>query len=298
MTVTAASGAVLTYAVAVSRPPAVYFKPSNTAHYDTFGRALSISGDTFVVGAPGEASGATGVNGDQSNTDAQYSGAAYVFTGSDQAWSQQAYLKASNTGKSDEFGCAVALDGDTLVVGAPRESSSARGVDGDQSNDDAPHSGAVYIFGRTGQTWTQTAYLKASNADAEDGFGSSLALSGDTLVVGAFGESSGGADPTDNSAPNAGAVYVFERQASGWAETAYLKASNAEAGDGFGGVALDGDTLVISAAGESSSARGVGGDQNNDDAPSSGAAYVFQRGAAGSWSQIAYLKASNSAAND
>jgi trimeric autotransporter adhesin len=296
--VTAPSGATITYALAVTRAPVVYFKPSNTQKYEDFGIALSISGGTFVVGAPAESSGATGVNGDQNNENAQYSGAAYVFTGAGQSWQQQAYLKASNTDPDDDFGRAVAIDGDTIAVGAEWESSSARGIGGDQTNNDASGSGAVYIFERTGDAWAQTAYLKASNADAGDFFGTSVAIKGDTLVVGAFGESSGSTDPTDNSASGAGAAYVFQRQAGVWTQTAYLKASNPEAGDGFGGaVAIDGAMVVVGAGGEGSSAIGVDGDQTNDDAPGSGAAYVFQLNG-GSWTQIAYLKPSNTKAGE
>ena len=296
--VTAPSGATITYALAVTRPPVIYFKPSNTQGHESFGIGLSISGGTFVAGAPSESSGATGVNGDQNNQNALYSGAAYVFTGAGQSWQQQAYLKASNTDADDAFGRAVAIDGDTIAVGAAWESSSARGIGGDQTNNDAPGSGAVYIFERTGDAWAQTAYLKASNADAGDFFGTSLAIQGDTLIVGAYGESSGSADPTDNSASAAGAAYVFQRQAGVWTQTAYLKASNREAGDGFGGaVAIDGVMVVVGAGGEGSSATGVDGDQTNDDAPGSGAAYVFQLNG-GSWTQIAYLKPSNTMAGE
>jgi hypothetical protein len=295
--VTAPSGATVTYTLAVTRAPVVYFKPSNTQRYETFGIGLSISGGTFVAGAPSESSGATGVNGDQNNENAQYSGAAYVFTGAGQSWQQQAYLKASNTDADDDFGRAVAIDGDTIAVGAVSESSSARGIGGDQTNNDAPGSGAVYIFERTGDAWAQTAYLKASNADAGDFFGTSVAIRGDTLIVGASGESSGGSDPTDNSAAGAGAAYVFQRQAGVWTQTAYLKASNPEAGDGFGvAVAIDGAMVVVGAGGEGSSATGVGGDQTNDDAPGAGAAYVFQLN--GTWTQIAYLKPSNTTAGE
>jgi hypothetical protein len=292
VTVTAPAGDAMIYSLAVTRPPVVYFKPSNTQAHESFGAALSISGGTFVVGAGGESSSATGVNGDQSNQNAQYSGAAYVFAGAGQRWQQQAYLKASNTELHDEFGSAVVIDGDTIAVGSPGESSAARGVGGDQTNHDAARAGAVYVFERTGGVWAQTAYLKASNADAGDVFGGAVALRGDILVVGAGGESSSGADPTDNSALYAGAAYVFERQAGVWTQTAILKASNAEAGDGFGAVAVDGETVVVGAGGEGSSARGVDGDQTNDDEPGAGAAYVFER-SGGAWIQAAYLKASN-----
>src|SRR5262249_32981521 len=152
------------------------------------GSSVTISGDTIVVGAPYEQSNATGINGDQSNNSAMQAGAAYVFVRSGTNWSQQAYLKASNTGPNDTFGFAVAIAGDTLVVGAPGESSNATGVNGNQSDNSAAYSGAAYVFVRSGTNWTQQAYLKASNTGALDFFGIAVALSGGTIVVGAEGE--------------------------------------------------------------------------------------------------------------
>ena len=107
---------------------------------------MAVSGDTVVVGAPEEDSSATGVNGDQSNNSASDSGAAYVFVRSGTTWSQQAYLKASNTEPYDDFGYSVAVSGDTVVVGASREDSNATGVNGDQANNDLVYAGAAYVF--------------------------------------------------------------------------------------------------------------------------------------------------------
>jgi hypothetical protein len=107
---------------------------------------VSISGDTVVVGAEGEDSSATGVNGGQGNNSAQSAGAAYVFVRSGTSWSQQAYLKASNTEASDGFGNSVSVSGDTVVVGARYESSNTTGVNGDQSNNSASSAGAAYAF--------------------------------------------------------------------------------------------------------------------------------------------------------
>ncbi len=103
---------------------------------------------------------------------------------------QQAYLKASHAGATDFFGRSVAVSGDTVVVSAILEDSNATGVNGDQTNNSLLNSGAVYVFVRTGATWTQQAYLKASNPDRDDQFGTSIALSGDTVVVGTYHESS------------------------------------------------------------------------------------------------------------
>ena len=129
---------------------------------------MAVSGDTVVVGAHGEDSSATGVNGNQSDNSAADAGAAYVFVRSGTTWSQQAYLKASNTGAGDYFGCSVAVSGDTVVVGAYGEDSSATGVNGNQADNSATDAGAAYVFVRSGTTWSQQAYLKASNTGADD----------------------------------------------------------------------------------------------------------------------------------
>src|SRR6185436_17266168 len=142
-----------------------YLKASNTEKFDYFGNSVAVSGDTVVVGAGEESSNATGINGDQNNNSAGGSGAAYVFVRNGTTWTQQAYLKASNTGSTDDFGRSLALTDDTLIVGAPGERSGATGVNGDQSNDNEPFSGAAYVFVRNGTTWTQQAYLKASNTE-------------------------------------------------------------------------------------------------------------------------------------
>src|SRR6185503_14747955 len=97
----------------------------------------------------------------------------------------QAYLKASNTETGDWFGSAVGVSGDTLAIGARQEDSAARGVDGNQSDNAAPDSGAAYVFTRAGDVLTQQAYLKGSNTKAGDRFGYWVDLEGDTLVVGA-----------------------------------------------------------------------------------------------------------------
>ena len=108
------------------------------------------------------------MNGNQSDNSAGGSGAAYVFIRSGTTWTQQAYLKASNTDAGDYFGYSVAISGDTVVVGAYGEGSNATGVNGDQSDNSAAYSGAAYVFTRSGTTWTQQAYLKASNTGADD----------------------------------------------------------------------------------------------------------------------------------
>jgi hypothetical protein len=283
-----------------------YLKASNTDSFDSFGSAVAVSGDTLVVGARDEASNATGVDGDQENDSANGAGAAYVFVRSGTTWSQQAYLKASNTDGGmfvgDGFGNAVAISGDTVAIAALMEDSIATGVDGDQDDNSATSAGAVYVFVRNGTTWSQQAYLKASNTSAIDVFGWSVSLSGDTLAVGASGEDSQATgvdgDQDDDSSSGAGAAYVFVRNGTVWSQQAYLKASNTESNDRFGlSVSVSGDTLAIAAPFEDSSATGVDGDQADNSASGAGAAYVFVRSDT-VWSQQAYLKASNTEASD
>jgi hypothetical protein len=279
-----------------------YVKASNTQISDTFGIAVAVSGNTVVVGAHFEDSNATGVNGNQSDNSVDESGAVYVFTYNELAWSQQAYLKASNTDFNDRFGSSVAISGDTIAVGAFGESSNATGINGDQTNDLASNSGAVYIFTRTGSTWSQQAYLKASNTEANDQFGFSLAIEDDTVVVGAQYEDSNatGIDGTqaNNSMVDSGAAYVFTRSGTTWTQQAYIKASNTGMMDYFGrSVALSGDTVVVGAFGESSNATGINGNENDNSASSAGAAYAFTRSGT-VWTQQVYLKASNTQSAD
>ncbi len=280
----------------------VYIKPSLTGPGDQFGFSIAASGDTVVVGAPREDSNATGVNSNPINNSATFAGAAYVFVRAGPTWIQEAYLKASNTGSFDEFGGSVAVSGDIIVVGAVSEDSSSTGVDGAQSDDSAFRSGAAYVFARSGSTWTQEAYLKASNTDAQDEFGFAVAASGDTVVVGARWEDSGASgidgDQLNNAVGQSGAAYVFVRSGSTWSQEAYVKPSNPDLSDSFGSsVAVSGDTMLIGAPLERSNATGVNGGQSDNSGFGSGAAYVFTRSGS-TWTQEAYLKASNTDPGD
>ncbi len=288
-----------------------YVKASNTGAADDFGFAVALSsdGNTLAVGTPGEASATSGNPAD--NT-APSAGAVYVYTRSGTTWTQQAYIKASNPDAGDQFGTSVALssDGSTLAVGAIGEDSSAIGIGGIETDNSATNAGAVYVFTRSGTTWTQEAYIKASNTGADDQFGISVALSdnGNTLAVGATGEDSaltgtaGIVDETTagNAAPGAGAVYVYTRSGTTWTQQAYIKASNTGADDQFGtSVALssDGSTLAVGAIGEDSSAIGIGGIETDNSATNAGAVYVYLRSGT-TWTQQAYIKASNTGGDD
>lgn len=261
---------------------------------DAFGYSVAISGDTAVIGVLGDSSDPSSTT--SSPTTLPQSGAAYVFKRSSKTWTKQAILKASNPDQSDLFGISVAISGDTIAVGATGEASNATGVVAGagatigpkQKNNQAAGAGAVYVFKRatSGTTWPQQAYLKASNTGAGDHFGRSVAIEGDLLVTGAYGESSKGKSQTDNSAKNAGAAYVFVREAAKWKQQAYLKASNPAAGDQFGfSVALSNGTVVVGAPAQ---------DGGGTDA---GAAYVFTN-AATIWNQESILKATNKGAGD
>lgn len=313
----------------------VVMQGSNTEGNDHFGAAVALAsnGNTLVVGAFGEESNATGINGNQANNSDSYAGAAYVFTRSGVMWSQQAYIKASNTETNDWFGSSVAVsgDGNTIAVTAILESSNATGIDGDQNNNLSASLGAVYVFTRSGVVWTQQAYIKPSTTDGlQFGWGLAFSSTGDTFVVGGirgpvhvytraagvwslettffsrgldmftFGlrvaMSSDGntlavvarsddsaatginGNPNDSSASSAGAVSTFRRRSGVWHEELYVKASNTEAADTFGSsLALsgDGNTLACGAFGEDSNAIGINGNQSDNSATDSGALYVF-----------------------
>ena len=264
-----------------------YLKASNTQSNDFFGISVSLSGDTAVIGATLEDRAATGVGGNAADNSTSAAGAAYVFVRDGTTWSQQAYLKASNTGAGDEFGAAVSVSGDIALVTAALEDSNATGVNGDGANNAATSAGAAYAFVRDGTTWSPDAYLKASNTLAQDQFGFSVSVSGATAAIGAHGE--------DTTAPSSGAAYVFVRDGTGWSQQALLKASNAGAFDEFGAsVAVEGDRIVVGARNEAS---GLQGHPENNSAPTAGAAYLFVRSGA-TWSEEVYLKASNTEAGD
>jgi hypothetical protein len=313
-----------------------YLKASNPEAHDHFGcggafdghagwgTAVSGDGNTVVVGAPHEAGGGRGVNGNQQDNSLHGAGAAYVYVRNGSTWTQQAYLKASNPQMAAEFGHAVAIsaDGNTIAVSAFWEASAAKGINGNQDDHSIPNAGAVYVFARRGTTWTQQAYIKASNTGEAaqgdtwgegDQFGASMALSddGNTLAVGALSEDGSGfnGDDRDNSFPNAGAVYVFNRTGTNWAQTGYLKPANPDGeGQGAGGafgdmfgysvsLSADGRTLAAGAFDEDGSARTINGPYDNR-RNAAGAVYVFVKPVNGFWMQQAYVKPNNVDAGD
>ena len=217
---------------------------------DKFGYAVSVDGDTAVIGAY------------QDNGNGADSGAAYVFTRNDGVWDDGVKLTASGGAAYDNFGISVAVDGDTVVVGAP-------GNDGAGAD-----SGSVYVFVKPTGGWatsTETAKLTASDGAALDYFGYSVAVDGDTVLVGAYQD-----DDEENDSEDSGSAYIFTKPNSSgsWAdgnETAKLTASDGADDDWFGvSVALDGKTAVIGASGD------------DDKGIDSGSVYVFVK-PSGAW---------------
>ena len=223
---------------------------------DEFGGKVALSGDTAVIGAIFQDD-----KGDNS-------GSAYVFTRSGTTWSQQVKLTAADGAEGDAFGQSIALSGDTVVIGAPHD---------DEKGNDA---GSVYVFTRSGTTWSQQVKLTAADGVAGDVFGISIAFSGDTIVI--------GADLNDEKALNAGAVYVFTRSGSSWSQQAKITAADGAETDIFGvRVALSGDTILISARRDDDDVMGI----------DAGSAYIFTRTGT-TWQQQIKLTASDGAADD
>ena len=289
-------------------------KASNIQSSAQFGSSVAISGDgnTAVVGAIAESASDTGVSsgaGGAANGSFSFAGSAYLYAYSGGNWTQTNYVKPSNTQAGGRFGWSVALanDGSELAVGAEGEASSTTGVGVNSTDMSAPFAGATYIFSKSGSTWSQSAYIKASNTRAQALFGKSVSLGGvggTVLAVGSSGESSGatGVDDTtigqgDTSANNSGAVYLFTRSGSVWSQLAYMKASNTRASAAFGNsvsLSVNGNTLAIGSPGENSAAVGVNGTtpgQDDTSVSGAGAVYVFTP-VGGRWTQTAYVKSS------
>jgi hypothetical protein len=243
-------------ALAATQSPAK-LTAADGAACDGFGYAVALSGDTALVGAYNAAGGTN-----------QNQGAAYVFVRSGGAWSLQQKLAAADGAANDNFGWAVALNGNTAVIGAI---GCAAGTNAAQ--------GAVYVFVRNGTMWTPQQKLTASDGAAGDVFGWSVAASGETALVGALSSPGG--------QRNQGAAYVFARSGAVWTQQQKLTASDGVAGDAFGtAVALNGDTALIGAPDKDSGAQAL-----------QGAAYVFTRNGT-SWAQQQKLMAGDGAAND
>ncbi len=270
-----------------------YLKAPDQTHIgfigDSFGDSVAVSGDTVVVGSGAEDGSGTGVN-PPSDALLNHAGAAYVFVRSGVNWSQQAYLKASNSGSDDYFGTHVAIAGETVVVGADYEDGSGIGAN-PPSDELATDAGAAYVFMRNGVIWRQQAYLKASNTGVDDEFGAVVAVSGETVIVGSRAEdgSGTGVNPvSDELIVNAGAAYVFAGFVLtdfGDAPVSYGPVSHTFSGDpGFVlGSSVDEEStqpFSVDALGDDSAGAD---DENGVTATVGGGIIPWQRGA---WTQL------------
>ncbi|MEM7182605.1 MAG: putative Ig domain-containing protein [Spirochaetota bacterium] len=291
-----------------------YIKAANAESSDNFGWRVALTGDTLAVSAFKEASNQTTItNGTGASTDnsASDSGAVYIYTRSGTTWTQEAYIKASNAEASDFFGYNIALSGDTLAVGSIQEDSNQTTItNGTSSSSDntTVDCGAVFVYTRSGTTWSQQAYLKAPNAGSGDNLGIGMAIDGDTIVAGAYQEDSsqttitnGTSAGADDSTSNAGAAYVFKRSGTTWAQEAYLKAPNPSNNDYFGlHTSISGDIAIVGANQEDSNQIGITNGTTasaDNSASNAGAAYVFKRSGS-TWAQESYIKTVNMEAND
>ena len=219
--------------------------PRGSSIDSSFGRSLSIHGDTALIGAY--------LDDDL--------GSVYVFVRNGDSWSEQAKLIASDGVVADGFGYRVSVSGDIALIGAP------------QDNDNGTASGSAYVFIRSGGIWHEQAKLTASDGEAEDEFGKTVNMSGNTALIGACGD--------DDQGSNAGSAYVFVHSEGNWVEQAKLTASDGAEGDNFGNsVSMSGDTALIGAR------------YDDDKGTSSGSAYVFVRNGSG-WTEQAKLTASD-----
>ncbi len=227
---------------------------SDAAALDWLGNNVAISGNYAIAGAQMD---------DNVGADA---GAAYIYSKTGGTWTQYAKLTASDAAAGDNFGMHVGISGDNAIIGAPN------------NDDNGSNSGSVYIFTRSGGGWSEAAKLTASDAAANDNFGSRVAISGNYAIV--------GAPNNDDNGSNSGSAYIFTKTNGVWVQTAKLTASDASAGDGFGlNVSISGNNAIISASLDSDLAAGAG------------SAYIFTR-TGSNWTQTAKITASDPGAGD
>ncbi|HAI57744.1 MAG TPA: hypothetical protein DCM04_07360 [Saprospirales bacterium] len=223
--------------------------PAGGNALDKIGERVAISGDTVMLGAPLD---------DDTATD---SGAAYIYTRSGSSWTLEQKLKASDAQANDgDNTTAFAISGDTAVIGLQDEDTTALAA------------GSIYVFTRSGTTWTEQQKIQASDAAENDRFGVSVGIDGDTIVVGAHYE--------DDTASNAGSIYVFTRSGTTWTQQQKIQPSDVAAADEFGtSVAISGDTVI------------AGSIWDDDTNSGSGSAYIFTRSGT-TWTQQQKLTAS------
>ncbi|MBA4122879.1 MAG: VCBS repeat-containing protein [Acidobacteria bacterium] len=230
---------------------------SDGASNDLFGVSVAISGETAIVGSSRDN---IGTNIDQ--------GSAYIFVRSGTTWTQQTKLTAADGAAYDFFGVSVAISGGTAIVGSYNDDIGANA-----------NQGSAYVFVRSGTTWTQQTKLTASDGAADDDFGNSVAISGETAIVGSYNDAIGA---------NAyqGSAYIFVRSGTIWTQQTKLTAADGAANDAFGfSVAISGDTAIVGSYNDA-----IGANNNQ------GSAYVFVRSGT-IWTQQTKLIASDGAEN-
>ena len=297
------AGAVYVFASSSPRAEQGRLTAPDAEAGDKFGASVSIDGNTLAVGAPGDddlgfESGAvwlytvTGslwsmedkppasdgetllVGAFGQDPSGTLSGTAYVFVRTGSSWNQKAKLEPADGTAIDMFGSAVAIDGDTAATASPGDS------------DGGGMSGSVYVFKRAGTLWTLEAKLTASDAAASDLFGLSIAISGDTIAVGAASN--------DDTGSASGSAYVFKWTGASWSEEAKLVAADASPADQFGSsVSITGDTIVVGAYTTDDTVEQVGEGAQGD----SGSGYVFRRSGT-TWTQQSKLTAVDASAGD
>lgn len=254
---------------------------SDRAQDDNFGQSVAISGGKIIVGAPFEDEDATG------GTTVANAGSCYIFElDVNQVWAQTQKIVASDRESGDNFGTAVSISNNYLIVTAPYEDHNATGT-GTQNN-----AGSAYIFEKNGSSWTQVQKIVASDRISSDRFGISVSMSGGRTIIGARfdGKDAAGANPVSF----AGSAYIFERDMSGsWLQHQKIVASDREATSWFGGsVSIYNDYVLVGAFGEDKNATGA------DALADAGAAYFFERNGTGTWSQIQKVVASDRKENN
>jgi len=251
--------------------------------FDQFGKSVAISGNIVAVGAHSEDSNQQYITHGTTNSadnSASNSGAVYIFKRTNDVWKQEAYIKASDSVTNVFFGRSLAMDDDTLVVGAYKEDTS--GID----------SGAVYVYTRSSNgTWKEEQKIKESLPTAGARFGRSVDIHYNTLVIGAERESSDG--------PDTGKAFVYTRNASTWNIEATLSQTSVTDGDNFGqSVAIYNDTILIGVQLEDSDSRDVNGSKLDVSSTyDAGAAYLYMRSGT-TWNEVAYIKANNRGGGD
>jgi cadherin-like protein/FG-GAP repeat protein len=259
-----------------------HIKADEPIEYDSLGGAVALNGDTLVIGAPGHPSS---VPENTLNGFVFDAGSAYVYERTDDVWSFVTRLTAAYPTGGDRFGSSVAVNENTIVIGAHKEDSEAQGLNGNQDSNIGPDSGAVFIYENLADEWILQAYLKPADSKLGTEFGNAVRLHGDLLFVAAFRESE---DP--DGFDYGGGVYIFSKS-DGWSELALLKPDR-EIYQFGECIATNGNYLMVGASFENGRGSGITPDYHKSFQNHAGAIILFEN-QNGSWNQVATLKPSN-----